>query len=149
MDIKSFILNQLPTDAVDKIAAKAGVKGDVIKKIMSAGSEEIVKEGVKTEGGLFDNLENTILSKTIASKTGLDEGIVSKVLKVALPYIKERIDGDELKKIIGGLADGFGMDDIQNIASAVLSGNDSQKEKKSSGSGLLGGLLGGLFGGKK
>jgi len=151
MDIKSLILNQLPEGAIGDLAKKVGVDEDVIGKIMDAGSDEIVKEGVKTEGGLFDNLENEVLSDAISKKSGVDKGMVSSVLTVALPFLKKRIDGDELKKILGGLSDGFGMDDIQNIAGAVMSdskGDGNKKEEKKSG-GFLGSILGGFLGGKK
>ena len=149
MDIKSLILNQLP-GGLDKIAESVGVDKDMVSKIMDTGVEEIVKEGSKTEGGLFDNIEEKVISKTIAEKSGLDEGIVSKVITFVLPYVKEHIDGKELMKIIGGLSDGFGMDDVKNIAGAIM--NDDEKSStgstNSKSGGFLGNILGGLFGKK-
>jgi uncharacterized protein YidB (DUF937 family) len=147
MDIKDLILSQLPEGAIGDLAQKAGVGEDVIGKIMDAGSDEITKNGLKTEGGLFENIEKEVVGGAIAEKTGLDKDMVSKVLDVALPFMKERIDGDELKKIIGGLSDGFGMDDIQNIAGAVFDENNKEKSGSKSG-GFLGNILGGLFGKK-
>jgi hypothetical protein len=132
------------------LAEKVGVDSSVVEKIMDAGIPEVVAQGSKTEGGLFDNLEETVLTKAIASKTGLEEGIISKVISFALPYIKERVDGKEMMDIVKGLSDGFGMDDIQNIAGAIMS--DSKDDKKSSSEnksgGFLGNILGGLFGKK-
>ena len=143
MDIKSLILNQLP-GGLDKIAEGAGVDSETVSKIMDAGIPEVIKNGQKTEGDLLDNLETSVLSKTIASKVGIDENIVSKVLSFALPYVKKNIDTKELSKIIGGLSDGFGMDDVENIAEAVLSNSGSKNSK----GGFLSGILGGLFGKK-
>ncbi len=146
MDIKSLILNQLP-GGLDKIVEGAGVDSETVSKIMDAGIPEVIKNGQKTQGDLLDNLETSVLSKTISDKVGIDEGTVSKVLSFALPFIKEHIDSQELMKIIGGLSDGFGMDDVQNIAGAIMNDSNSNNSSKSKG-GFLGNILGGLFGKK-
>ena len=149
-DVKSLILNQLPEGVIGDLAKSIGSDNDTVEKVIGEGIPEIVKEGQKTEGGLFDNLQNTVISKTVASKTGVDEGLVSSIIEKVLPLLKEYIDGKELMKIIGGLSDGFDMDDVQNIAGAIFNNDDkksSSKQEKSGG--FLGNILGGLFGGKK
>lgn len=151
MDIKNLILSNMPEGSMDELVKMTGVDTDTVDKIMDAGMPEVIEQGMKTEGGLFDNLENKIITAAVVEKTGLDEGVVASVLDKILPFIKERIDSKELMTIIGGLSNGFGMDDIQNIAGAVMSGNDSKKENQDiSGvedkkTGFLGGILGGLF----
>jgi hypothetical protein len=150
MDIKNLILSQLPENALDDLAEKVGVDNATVEKIIDAGIPEVIEQGSKTEGGLFDNLEESILSKSISEKTGLDEGTISKVLSFALPYIKDKIDSEELMKIIGGLSDGFGMDDIQNIAGAIMDTDEKDNSEKTENKtgGFLGNILGGLFGKK-
>ena len=148
MDIKSLIINQLPNGLGD-IVEKTGVDKETIEKIMDSGAGEIVKNGSKTEGSLFENIEEEVVSEAVAQKSGVDKGTVSKVVAVALPYIKKHIDGEELTKIIKGFSDGFGMDDVQNIAGAIM--NDDSKSGRKGNSkkgGFLGNILGGLFGGK-
>lgn len=149
MDIKRLILDQLPEGTIDMLAKKVGIDGATIDKIMEAGIPEVVKQGSKTEGGLFDNLEETVVSKSVSLKTGLDESTVTKVISVALPFIKERVDGEELMKIIEGFSDGFGMDDVENIAEVIL-GEDNKRETKTEEKlgGFLKNILGGFFGKK-
>jgi len=150
MDIEKLILNQLPTETIDEIVSKVGVDKGTIKKIISGGSEEIIKNGTKTAGDLFDNLEITTLSKSISEKINVDKDTVSKVLLEIIPFLKKYVNTSELMKIVGGLSDGFGIDDIENIAGAILDNNNngeknnSQKSKKN----ILGNILGGLFGKK-
>ena len=147
MDIKNLIMGQLPNGIIDSLEEKTGVDKNTIDKIIDAGLPEVVDHGLKTEGGLFDNIAEDIVTKKIKEKTGLDEGTISKVLSFVIPFVKEHIDGNEMKKIIGGLSNGIGMDDLENVAGAILN-NGSSKENSKSG-GFLGNILGGLFGGKK
>ena len=133
MDIEKLILSQLP-GGLDKIIENTGVDRDTVSKIIKTGSEELVKEGIKTKGGLFENIEKNIIIKTITEKTGIDTNIVSKVIDFALPYIKEHVDGGKILSVIKGLSDGVGMDDVENIAGSILGGT-----------GKKGGFLGGIF----
>ncbi len=149
MDIQSLIFNRLP-GGLDKIISSTGVEKKDVEKIMKVGVPEIVKEGQKSEGDLFDNLSETVLTKTIADKTGLGEEMVQKVISFVLPLIRENIDSAEMMKIIGGLSDGFGIDDLKNIAEAVFNNDDNKKESKGDEkkSGMLKKILGSFWGKK-
>ena len=82
------------------------------------------------------------IASKVAEKFGISSSIVKTVLEKVLPYILNAIKGGKITPSMltaaAGLADGVGLDDVQNIAGAVIG-------KKAGG---VMGMLGGLFGKK-
>ena len=151
-NIENIILNNF-LEGIEDIVKKTGIDKNIVKKVIEDSVPEIIKNGKKTDGGLFDNLNETEISKKISKKNNIDHKETVGIINIAIKFIGDKIDGQEAKKILNGLSDGIGIDDVENIASALLTkknlGEGKSKNEKKFVGGLLGDILGNFLGGRK
>ena len=148
------LLSGLAKNAESKNGAKSLAKalqkhdGSVLDDIPNAlGSASNAADGEKIVGHVFgDNKEQVVQS--LASKSGLDLGSVTKLLPMLAPLVMGMIGkkgGGKSAGALGGMlgqeAGGFDLGDLMGM----LGGGTGTK----GGLGGLGGLLGGLFGGRR
>jgi hypothetical protein len=161
MDITKLMGELVPADALGSIASSAGIDASMVGDIVQAAAPVVlggVAKNAQDDGSFLDKAldmvggnTDTLLGKVlgsqveavlnpIAEKFGIGSNVVKMVVAQILPYILKAVKSGSINADMltaaAGLADGVGMDDVQNIAGAVLG------KKKGGVLGMLGGMFG-------
>ena len=150
----------MPEGALESIAGEAGIDADSVTGILKEAAPSVLGSVAKSAEGDSSFVDKALgmvsgggdgvlsmlmgsqivnLIAPIAKKFGISSSIVTMVVSKALPFVLEQMKSGkitpEMLKAAAGLADGVGLDDVQNIAGAVLG-------KKGGIMGTIGGLFG-------
>jgi len=162
MNIAKMLMNNLPDGALENVAQGAGINTDIVTKVVGAAAPSVagsLAKNMQSDSGFIEKalgmaesgdeggIVNIVLGSQaesalalIAEKFGISSSIVKTVIAKIMPFILDNVKSGaitpEMMKAAAGLADGVDMEDVKNIAGAVMG-------KKSGG--VLG-MLGGMFG---